>query len=445
MSWTDEEIDKLVQESASAQQVEYKDAYWKEMEAMLDQKSSKKVGFWWWMTGCVLLLVGIGTYFTMKSSISSSSQAMNTNYVVSGSSTDETVLLNTENTTENTTENLSHEKGTNVQLADNLLPKEVQNNHSPVVPQKTVNTTGYKKSNTAFIVNESELYHIEGENVFAMNISESSSEKASQASENSVETNTSADLFEKNALANDVNAKSEDLGINELALMPWKNNLNAQLEPVTGDLKVFPRTRLGFYVGINGGIGQSYLVTKTNNDMYQLGVDAGLEYFRGPWSFGVGAGIKQQFLRNLELKDRRSYYSFGLINVNSNLSYDQLIFADMNLNVNYSFGKSSIGVAVTPNYLLGARLSYDQITQETIGYQTQTIDKTSVNHKYVSSKNFKQFGLNAGITYSYALPKNYLIQAEVNTRIVDKLLNSNFDGRASKLPLMLELGIKKRF
>ena len=442
MSWTDEEIDKLVQESAAAQQVEYKDAYWKEMEVMLNQKSSKKIGFWWWISGCVLLLVGVGTYFTMNSTSNGSIKEMSNNYVASTSDLEEPVILNSENTTED----LSKENETEKESAEYISTKALQKNQSVEVSSKTIemkvsnnlNSIGTNKRNT-----ESNLGN---ERLLAMSETESSLEESSQTIKTSFESNK--ELFsynEKDISPVALNEESVDLMIDGLSVKPWQNIINTQFEPVTGELKVFPRTRLGFYVGINGGVGQSYLVTKTNNDMYQLGIDAGVEYFRGPWSFGAGIGLKQQITRNLELKDRRSYYSFGLINVNSNLSYDQLIFADVNLNVNYSFGKSSVGVAVTPNYLLGARLSYDQITQETIGYETQTIDKTSVNHKYVSSKNFKQFGLNAGITYSYALPKNYLIQAEVNTRIVDKLLNSNFDGRASKLPLMLELGIKKRF
>ena len=48
MSWTDKEMDKLFQKEAGKQSFEYKDAYWKEMEAMLPV--AKKGDFLWFLT-----------------------------------------------------------------------------------------------------------------------------------------------------------------------------------------------------------------------------------------------------------------------------------------------------------------------------------------------------------------------------------------------------------
>jgi len=441
MNWTDEEIDKLVQESAGAQQVEYKDAYWKEMEALLNQNTSKKSGFWWWMAGSALLLAGVGIYAMLRTTGNNQDQILISNAQSNKAKVDQklyepqnkTALTNNKNKVnsavllENSQVHISSELSTNEKSTYFKINQRSESNYldirgsqpNAVVHSSTVNNGAEKLSYSRVLKDSRETESID------------------EVQLQLIET-VQPQLVANTLLPN-------EFIVRDLRLRTWQQPIDAQFEPTHGDLKVFPRTRLGFYIGLNGGIGQSYLATRTTNDMYQFGIDAGIEHFKGPWGFGVGLGIKQQFARNLELNDQRSYYSFGLVNVKSTLTYDQLIFADLNLNVSYSFGKSEVGVGITPNYLLGARLSYDQITQETIGYETQTIGEASVNHKYVSSKNFRQFGLNAGVNYSYALPRNYLIQLEVNSRVVGKLLKSTFEGKAVKSPLMIELGIKKRF
>ena len=41
MNWKDEEIDKLFQDNAGSGSFEYKEEYWKEMEAMLAEAHEK--------------------------------------------------------------------------------------------------------------------------------------------------------------------------------------------------------------------------------------------------------------------------------------------------------------------------------------------------------------------------------------------------------------------
>ena len=62
MSWTDEEIDKLANESAANSSIEYKNEYWTEFEAMLPVTGKKD--FLWFFTA--FLFVGLlGTSFVI--------------------------------------------------------------------------------------------------------------------------------------------------------------------------------------------------------------------------------------------------------------------------------------------------------------------------------------------------------------------------------------------
>ena len=53
MSWTDEEIDQLYKNSAERVSFEYKNEYWKEMEAMLPEQKGKD--FLWFLTSFLFL------------------------------------------------------------------------------------------------------------------------------------------------------------------------------------------------------------------------------------------------------------------------------------------------------------------------------------------------------------------------------------------------------
>jgi hypothetical protein len=49
------------------------------------------------------------------------------------------------------------------------------------------------------------------------------------------------------------------------------------------------------------------------------------------------------------------------------------------------------------------------------------------------------------VNYAYTLTRNVSIQAGVNVRVVQPMLNTRFEGVERKMPLMVELGLKKRF
>ena len=66
MSWTDEEIDKLFNESANAQSFKYDDAYFSEIEAALP--INKKGKDFLWMGTAMLFIVALTTgYFVTNS------------------------------------------------------------------------------------------------------------------------------------------------------------------------------------------------------------------------------------------------------------------------------------------------------------------------------------------------------------------------------------------
>lgn len=125
MSFTDDEIDKIVQDAAAKVEVPYQDSYWAEMEALLPVTSKKKP--FWWLFSVIFALVGLATtLFLFSPKESSSDKQLQANLKSSASSTsaeiiatDSNASINTSNTkdqdkngfTAETSENNSNQQG----------------------------------------------------------------------------------------------------------------------------------------------------------------------------------------------------------------------------------------------------------------------------------------------------------------------------------------------
>lgn len=437
MSWTDEELDGLVREAAGTSNVEYKEAYWHEMEAMLGETSTSKIGMWWWLSG-ITLLVGWSTLF-----VGSINGVFGPN---------DTLRAN------NNTQLKQQFTATNVKVID-----ENEKNSKSLVSDENVLTeepSQRKATDQNVIVNEKQkpqvasLYApstIKKKEVVKVKPRKPKRSNSNLHSDinNELKSNDKNSLSERRSLieSNLDNPLDENQMVNQglLTTKTWSNEIeNTPLNPFN-KLPIIASKRIGFYVGMNTGLGQSYAMTKTNNEIYQFSLNGGVEFYKGKWAFGTGLGIRQQFTQNLKVVSRRQFYSFGSVHVDQNMSYDRLVFADLNLTASRRFGRSELGINVSPTFMLGARLTYLQTTEEIVGSQKTMSNTANGKNEYVRSDNFNAFGLNMGIHYSYTLMKNISIEAGVSSRIAQPMLKANFDGEKRNLPVMLELGLKKRF
>lgn len=71
MNWSDQDIDKLFQQTPQAEIPPFQDGFWTEMEAMLPEQKRKKVAVWWWAggTAVVAALVIFGLFIGRSEAI----------------------------------------------------------------------------------------------------------------------------------------------------------------------------------------------------------------------------------------------------------------------------------------------------------------------------------------------------------------------------------------
>lgn len=413
MGWTDDEIDGFFREASNHQKVSYNDAYWKEMEAMLNTEKPVKRRFFWWFFGvtAVVLMVGTGYYFMTVQQHS---------VQVSGSQEQQSGEALSSDRSELSEGALEYgeEKVTGADETQQVLSDRAE------IDREKLSL----RSNNTRVNSDRQVAASDGTTAFVL---ENGQVEGYEHSENTTE--------------------KEGFDVNPLKLDREWGGLHLSDEE-NRSLKTFPTAdpaasgRFGFYVGVDAGAGTSYI--KSSKDLLvQWGAKMGVDYtFGNRIRVGGGVGFRQQIIKNLNLERNREYYSFGLISVNQSISYDRLQFIDLNLHAHYSFRKINLGVEVTPSYLISARAKMEQtqVVSGKIEYESP-VSEMDVEQQFVRTDNLNPFGIDAGLSFQYEFKYKMILELGVNARLNNMLRSKHFVGEYNKLPVRLELGIIKRF
>lgn len=413
MGWTDDEIDDFFREASSHQKVVYNDDYWKEMEAMLNaEKPAKKRGFWWFFGAMAVALIAVTGYYL---------------------ATRQQSLL------QNNTMRLMHQPD---QHPGSGMPEDFQRQ------KRNADTPGTGIGETQSM---SPVPYPE-EIVPSRTVADGGTERRAVAANRNTRHSVAGAAYTDTGRSQMINLPQEE----SLSIvgLPVIRNYEAFAQPY--DEKELLRTartsdpvaqrRIGFYAGVDAGAGTSYI--RSSKDLLtQWGVKIGVDYtFFNQVRIGAGIGFRQQIAKNLDVERSRSYYSLGLIHVSQSINYDRLQFIDLNLHTHYVFGKISLGVELTPSYLVSARANLRQV-QEINGkaMSDEYQPKLQEEQGFVRTENLNPFGLDAGISFQYEFRRKMILELGMNARMNKMLRSKDFSGEHNKLPVRLELGIIKRF
>lgn len=429
MSWTDEEIDGVVQQAAGELKVAYKDDYWKEMETMLGEPKKRRGIVWWWFGGVAALVVGFFAVYPF-----SGTNRQDVRFAQNTATGDE--LLSSTQISAASQEQATESHST---TAEATSVGEGENKFSKSTPAFTPEETASQND-------DQPRTHRSVNSTFSKQATNDFPELAAESNTETLASAGPSNETKLEEVLTSTDSPNKDLiEIGSLSMRNWNvEQTGFALASPDPMLPVFPRKRLGFYAAAYGGVGQSYVQTSQNNYLYQMGFDAGVEWFQQRWSFAAGFGLREQFVSNLHISKRQNYYSFGLVSVDQNIEYDRIVFVDVPVSASYIFGKSTFGIQITPTYTAGARLSYTSEIQEQAGGEN-VLSSDSEKHEFVSSPNFASFGLNGGVMYGYNLFERVYIEAKVSSRLAPALLTDDFSGAQRSVPVMVELGLKKRF
>lgn len=443
MGWTDDEIEHFFKKAANQQPVEYQDAYWKEMEALLDAKkpAKKRLGWWFFGGASVLFILGLGAYFIVHyNGINRKSMVANLQ-----STHSKEQQLTDKSQVNRVNRNSEEDEWQIVEEQTAYLPLSTGEKHSVAIDkskQRERNVTPeikqYEASTTAQLMNQDTHTAKNQEST----IDQQRLQKIGQPAdaETLVANTFVSESTEEPEISPLESTQIESIQPDNAAGDKGENTNPAAI----GDEDLIMKRKSGFYAGVDAGAGTSYLRT-SKNLIVQWGVKIGYDYtFAETFRVGAGVGYRQQIANDLEIRQQRAYYAMDIINVNQNIKYDRLQFVDLNVHAHYLFRKFSIGIEVTPSYLIGARAKMDQ-KQEKNGEVVEGTMTYSTDRKYVRSNSFHAFGLDAGLSFQYEFRRKMVIELGVNSRLNPLLKNPGFVGETNKVPLKIELGIIKRF
>lgn len=306
MNWNEKDIDQLFKNSSEKLSFEYKDAYWKEMEALLPPK--KKDGFFWLFTAssfAVLLLIGI-FYSPVKVEHSS--------------------IANTS----------KEQKPKEKYVASFSQEKKERKKHSDLHSNNTQNATPQKRETNTLSNNSLEK---SSKNTPDLNVSKLSV--------------TPSQNTEKR-LKNSPTNQKKVISVNRLPLREWKTKQEKNIIPIHPATKTPPiQTRL--YIEGALGISQSLITpNKKIGGLYGLGF--GVQIRKSRWNFTIGVNGTIGSHNDIRLTRTAKQYSFGSTEVRYDFYYRQLFSVEGNFSVGALFGKHELSLGISPSFMVSNKI-----------------------------------------------------------------------------------------
>lgn len=414
MGWTEDDIESLYKSAANQKSVEFKDAYWDEMEVLLNEnKSTKKRFIWWWTTSALMVLVvGLIAIYSFKkdNTIDSieTAELMQTN---SNNEVKQSEVLFTNDKSESFDDSHSFDKIENVTHNLTRTTNKVNDDFSASYIAKTSPTT--QKT----IDFQSELKN--------------------------------NGLIEENIIVDEISIITDGVlaDTNKLMFTESDNEKQQHQDSDKGMLKDEPINinKWSMYVGLDAGASTPY--TRSSDELnVNWGVKTGFDYkIYKNIIVGGGIGFRQQLVNDLVVSKSRAYYSFGVINYSQTISYDRLQFFDVNLHTHYQWNKMKFGVEFTPSYLISARAKMSQF--ESQDGKLSNMQETIVENQreYVQTNNLNAIGLDLGVSFQYEFKYKMSLEVGANTRLNKMLMSTDFVEVENRFPIKLEIGLIKRF
>lgn len=369
MNLTDKDIDKLFRDAAnSAPKVEFKDAYWDEMNAFLDQEEKSKRGIYSMLSIGILALIGVGSLLLIpnQNKYNVDVLANRVNSFTQGPK--ETLAMN------------ANTKATNVsQVNTQTSPAVITSKETQVVSTPTANKEVKTKNATSSIsssvsttdVTASNQANGKSDNV-QNSIQRLSTLKTLKTVNNNSNSETEANTVlaateakeapAKNFIATNRTNLLSAIG-NNVGQLPFsaasKPNLGSDANTI-GDLakiKSLIRLKDRLYVELGVGLMDNYNDAIAGRSYTYSGA---LNYeFRKDWfRLRTGVGVSMATNVNLTYTTSAKIYDFGSRNSSNELIYKDLYDVYVPIELGASFKKVSFGLGYKYNFLNHSRAEF---------------------------------------------------------------------------------------
>jgi len=409
---------------------EYKTAYWKEAELLLNQKS-RQAFFWkWGSVASILLLISfIGFKSQDKLTTNKYSSRLNSLNIESlNSFNPDNTNINTSNTKGQNYNRLTSHIGNYVKRSGGQFESETKNNlhqsNTTKSNQKLNNTVQNNQSNNTSLVtsNSNDLTKTKVSNTDVVLIT------------------TISETINDHNYKNNKNILMQISHI-EIPLVTLNTNYNTLLAK-TQDITQSPIKITGthqFGVRLLKGLGNNF-----NNNTNTLSARNSfyLDYRYKPnqnrFFIGADLGLYHMNLANYEFENKYTVHHLDgdIDNYWYKMTYKDLIYLSSSLNMFYTINpKHKIKMAVGMNKLVTSKID--------VAYKSAKKDtKTELGNRWGKNNGINNFDLSLGLGYEFKLHKQFDFIMETKLGVLDQTNNDYLQSTIKNNDFSFQIGLK---
>jgi len=410
MSWKDEEIDNMYKESAENVSFEYKDEYWKEMEALLPKSRGRD--FLWFFTAFLFVgIIGVTPFVTQSSNTDNKSIAqidVESNHLQTSTEKQSTSEQKLDNT-------ITSEEETQVVSAPN-------NSNPNNSKQKGLSSTDGSMNSSSKATKPTIKSKIDD----ALN--------DEPAKQNLLIVNDG----NKTEATNDKKIDNEigDLPIRDIDIRPLYLNIEA-LPPY----EIETTSYIDFYAQLMGGVSQSLSIpSDAISNSYGLGF--GAQVHKGQFQFTTGLNALISNHNDLQLNRTAKVYGFGSDVYNFNIDYKQIYSLELLLEAGYQFGRHQVNVGLRPSYAFSSKVRLNELNMD--GNQS-VVNSSETRDVYGYMDGINQLGLKPMIGYSFNLTPSIVLGANVGVQLMPSINQDFLSGSNRLYPIDGQVYFRKSF
>ncbi len=348
----EKEFDNTFKERINQMDFEFKEAYWDEMEALLDNKKKKRGALFWWISSLsVASILFAATLFFIPNNAKNKTQNAATKSEKSvEKNQSEQVSMESLDTTETKEHDLPHKEdlGTNAEFSEveNTTLQESNNRKQQYGNQKSY----HKQTNTTTAQNTKNQ-------VPSSNLADQSPESTLNALTSIAQAKTNTTDHETTFTENQklTHEKLERLP-NAAVDLATENKQHSTAQP--GDKPEVTNRSWESHVGILAGANFGQSVKTSEGTVGGLGSHWGLRFYfahKKGLQLNTGLSFGVNSINGLKYEEHRKVFGFTQYDLVNTIHYQSMLTAHVPLYVGYEGAKFSVAGGLRLNYIMNTK------------------------------------------------------------------------------------------
>lgn len=451
MNAQNDNLDQLFRDAAQSEKAPlYDDAYWAEMNAMLDQRGNKKRGLIYWTLGgtvaavsLLVLLFGINNQKATALYTQSELQDTQIEKITENTSSSVKTIAATEKVN-------AQKEESNIQTKESTIPTNsnasntITDTKSSASNQKNNTNTPSSIERNSIVQPNKDLDQNLGENFIPnkQKTIDSANEEVDVKNE-VIEENVA---LQESRLATEsisedeptlTETSEETVALNEIAMLPILQRSALETSEIERlkfmDLKYNPATRIKLYAKLSGGVMENY---KTSRPFESGLVDFSINIEANLKNLLIRSGLGVQMTSNADLivSQRAKVYDFGVSSVQNDLSYQTLFDLYLPVEFGYKYKSTSFGIGIQLNYLMNTKMDLNR-------YENTKL--TASEKIYGNTNGLNRFSTQGYLWLEQGITSRFSLGLKIGTNISGRIKEGKyFNNSATTNPIYGQISLR---